>query len=99
MGDEITDSTVEVPREILLRFLEVLGVNVGHDEFDANIDDSNLRPSFRPECVLVQLYSELVKIGGVLLDAWIDFVRFLQGAVCDGAFGRYGEGVVVKGEG
>ena len=99
MGDEITDSTVEVPREILLRFLEVLGVNVVHDEFDANIDDSNLRPSFRPECVLVQLYSELVKIGGVLLDAWIDFVRFLQGAVCDGAFGRYGEGVVVKGEG
>ena len=92
MCDNITDVTVGLPREILLQLLEVLGVNVGHYDFDDNINDVKLRPSFRPECILVSLKDDLVKIGGVFLEGGVDFVQFLQGSEVDGAFGSCWEG-------
>ena len=73
MCDELTEGTVGVAHEILLQFLEVLGVNVCHNEFDGNIDDGEFCPRLHPEHILVRRLGKLVEVGGVFPDGCIDF--------------------------
>ena len=72
--EKAADGAVGVSDVVLLQFFDVLGIDIGDDEFYGNVGDRKLCPPFGPEDVLVRFEGQLIESGCVLFDCAVDFV-------------------------